>query len=304
MAVTAVCTTQVHNAEAGTSPGNSAIQASDANRAPESSPRSALAVNHCRIEQFQIDSRYQRTTTQIHVVLPSAAAPQQSSVDPASPQRRFPVIYVLPVEAGNGTRWGNAVEQICLSNLPNRHQVICVVPEFADLPWYADHPTDPAMRQESYFLNDVIPQIESRYPTVAERKARYLIGFSKSGWGAWSLLLRHPERFQAAAAFDAPMMMDAPGKYGSGPIFGTAENFAHYQITELLTKRQSELKEDPVRLVLMGDGNFTSEHQQVLKIAEDLQIPVESVTGRRREHSWGSGWLPVAAELLLPQTNQ
>jgi hypothetical protein len=56
-----------------------------------------------------------------------------------------------------------------------------------------------------------------------------LLGFSKSGWGAlFSLLLRHPDVFGKAAAWDAPLVMDSPGRHGNGDIFGTPENFEKY----------------------------------------------------------------------------
>ena len=91
-----------------------------------------------------------------------------------------------------------------------------MAPTFSHLPWYADHPTDPDIRQESYLLEVVIPFIEANYPARADRRGRLLLGFSKSGWGAYSLLLRHPDVFGKAAAWDAPLMMSEPGKYGSG----------------------------------------------------------------------------------------
>ena len=129
------------------------------------------------------------------------------------------------MEAGEGTRWGDAFAEIKKHDLHNKHNAVCVFPTFADLPWYADHPENPQLQQEAYLLHDVLPLVEKHYPV---REERLLVGFSKSGWGAWSLLLRHPDLFHRAAAFDAPMMMDAPGKYGSGPIFGTVENFRNY----------------------------------------------------------------------------
>jgi enterochelin esterase-like enzyme len=93
--------------------------------------------------------------------------------------------------------------------------------------------------------------VERTYPARAAAGGRLLLGFSKSGWGAWTLLLRHPERFAKAAAWDAPLMLDAPGKYGSGPIFGTPENFERYRLTRLV-----EASQHPVRLVIGRGRRF------------------------------------------------
>ena len=44
------------------------------------------------------------------------------------------------------------------------------------LPWYADHPTDVGIRQESYFLKVVLPFVERTYPARTERDGRLLLG--------------------------------------------------------------------------------------------------------------------------------
>ena len=139
--------------------------------------------------------------------------------------RRYPVIYVLPVEAGTENRYGDGLLEAKKLDLHNKHGVIFVAPTFSHLPWYADHPTDKTIRQESHFIKVVVPFVEKTYPLLANADGRLLLGFSKSGWGAWSLLLRHPDLFGRAAAWDAPMMMDRIGKYGNAPIFGDQSNF-------------------------------------------------------------------------------
>jgi S-formylglutathione hydrolase FrmB len=204
------------------------------------------------------------------------------------------VLYLLPVEAGESTRWGNCFDEVVKLDLHNRHRLICVFPSFSDLPWYADHPSDQNRQQEAYFLRDVIPFVESNYPACSDAHSRLLVGFSKSGWGAWSLLLRNPDTFSRAAAFDAPMMMSEPGKYGSGPIFGSAENFQKYRITSLLSQRVEILKCGPARLSLFGKGNFESEHQQLIGLMRTSGIPLEVFSDRERSHSWNSGWLEEA----------
>src|SRR5262249_30765195 len=142
---------------------------------------------------------------------------------------RYPVIYVLPVEAKNESRFGNGLLEVKKQDLHNKLKAIFVAPTFSHLPWYADHPTDASIRQESYFLKVVIPFVDKTYPTIAEARGRLLLGFSKSGWGAWSLLLRNPEMFGKAAAWDAPLMMEKPNNFGMGEIFGTQENFENYR---------------------------------------------------------------------------
>lgn len=238
----------------------------------------------------QVQSTLQAAPTLIRVLLPQ----------PYDPTLRYPVVYVLPVEAGRESRYGDGLQEILQNNLHQRHAAIFVTPTFAHLPWYADHPTDPAIRQESYFLKDVVPFIDQNYPSLAERSGRHLLGFSKSGWGAWSLILRHSDLFEKAAAWDAPLMLDQPGKYGSGPIFGSAENFAGYRIADLLAKQSANFRGSP-RLILLGYGNFRAEHEQLRPLLERLDVAYIERDGPQRVHDWHSGWVAEALELLLLQ---
>ncbi len=235
-----------------------------------------------------VESPYQAGETEIRVLLP----------DRRGAGRRYPVVYVLPVEAGTEDRYGDGLLEVRRHDLHNELGAIFVAPTFSHLPWYADHPTDPEIRQETYFLEVVVPFVESRYPARADPEGRLLLGFSKSGWGAWSLLLRHPEVFGRAAAWDAPLMLDQPGRYGSGDIFGTQANFEGYRITTLLGRHAAELR-DHERLILLGYGNFRGEHERIHDILVDLGIPHAYEDGPQREHSWGSGWVPEAARALL-----
>jgi len=207
-------------------------------------------------------------------------------------------LYVLPVEAEDGNRYGDGLVECRRHDLHNKHSLICVAPTFSDLPWYADHPTAPGIRQESYFVKVVVPFIEKTYAAVSEPEGRLLVGFSKSGWGAFSLLLRHPGIFGKAAAWDAPLMMERPNQFGMGPIFATQENFEKYQISKLLQRKASELR-TAGRLIHFGHGNFRDQHESAHILMEELGIAHEYRDGPKRKHDWHSGWLSEAVEMLV-----
>lgn len=212
---------------------------------------------------------------------------------------KYPVVYVLPVEAKSQSRYGDGLVEVKSLDLHNRFQAIFVAPTFSHLPWFADHPNDARIQQESYFTKVVIPFVERQYPAKATRDGRLLLGFSKSGYGAWTLLLRNPKLFARAAAWDAPMMMQKVGKYGNGPIYGTQANFERYRITDLLQQHAGEFADQPARLILTGVGNFVSEHVAVHKLMESLKITHVYRDMPKRKHDWHSGWVKEAVELLF-----
>jgi len=208
---------------------------------------------------YDVQSEFQAGTTQIFV-----RAPAKLKGGPLL------ALYVLPVEAHDEKRWGDARAEIAKLDIADRYGVVCVFPTFSHLPWFADHPSDPHIRQESYFLKVVLPFIERMYPVGTDRLSRALLGVSKSGWGAWTLLLRHPDLFERAAAWDAPMTMDVP-RYGMAPIAGTRENFERYRVTTLLRARAGQLGGDP-RLMLAGWDFYRDQTQGARKLLQELKV--------------------------------
>ena len=217
---------------------------------------------------------------------------------PKDTSKQLRTIYVLPVVGLDPGVWGDALDEFLKHDLHNKFQVACVFPTFSKLPWFADHPTDKTLQQESYFLKDVVGFVEQTYPVQTERRGRFLLGFSKSGWGAWSILLRHPNHFEKAAAWDAPMMMEWPSKYGSQPIFGTKENFEKYQIAKLLRDKRPYLQASS-RLILTGYGNFRDQHVACHELMQSKQIAHIYRDGPKRKHHWSTGWVAETLELML-----
>jgi hypothetical protein len=239
----------------------------------------------------RVTSEFQRGETLIRVLLP----------DQLEPGRCLPVLYLLPVEAGTEKRYGDGLIEAQRLNLANRYRLICVAPTFSHLPWYADHPSDRLIRQESYFLQVVVPSIEQRYPVAATRNGRWLVGFSKSGYGAWSLLLRNSTMFAQAAAWDAPLMQAAPDRFGMGPIYGTADNFERYRIERVLRDRAKDDHSNGRCLIHLGYGNFRDHHQRAEALLQELKLPHVYADGPKREHTWHSGWLEEAVKALATQ---
>ncbi|MGE0608087.1 MAG: alpha/beta hydrolase-fold protein [Pirellulales bacterium] len=252
---------------------------------------SAAQKNEHGFLVHRVECEFQAGTTKIHVLLPDEIAPGQ----------RLPVVYVLPVEAGEEHRFGRGLPEIARLDLHNQRKAIFVAPTFSHLPWYADHPATPTIRQESYLVEVVIPFVEMNYPAEASLQGRLLLGFSKSGWGAWSLLLRHSKLFGKAAAWDAPLMMEKMGGYGNTPIMGDEQNFQRYRVSTLLAAQADALAGEP-RLILTGYDNFRQHHRQAHALLDKLKIPHKYRDGPRCPHVWHGGWITEAVELLLEKS--
>ena len=238
--------------------------------------------------QHPVESPYQGSGTTIRVLLP----------DHFDRDKTARVLYVLPVELFDGTQCGDPLLEIRESNLHNEHQLVCVKPSFSHAPWYADHPSDPRIRQESHLLKVVVPFIDDHYCDSSNSTERLLLGFSKSGWGAFSLLMRHPDLFWRASAFDAPLAWQSPNRYGMGEIFDTQSNFDDYCISELLKPSAEKLGKAP-RLGLYGFSEFRGHHQFLHYRLMHFGIAHDYADGPRRGHRWDTGWIPEAISFLV-----
>lgn len=221
---------------------------------------------------------------------------------PASPgagQRRF--LYALPVEVGTASSFGDPVETIRLLGVSGALHLVLVVPSFSQLPWYADHPSDLTVRQESYLVDDLVPAVEALYPETPANPGpprRLLIGFSKSGVGALSLLLRHGKLFDAAAAWDAPLAkQDVSQLPGALAIFGTQASYATYAIPSALPAHAAELQ-GPARIWLGGWSGWHADMIAAHDQMTNLGIAHAWVDGPQVAHRWDSGWVQGAIEFL------
>ncbi|HEU0120174.1 MAG TPA: hypothetical protein VFQ91_06585 [Bryobacteraceae bacterium] len=230
----------------------------------------SLAFSPVSYEVETIDSPRQATANFLRIARP------------AGPSRR--TVLILPVTANISGQWGDGFYEALRLNWVKRYNVTLAAPSFSHLPWYADHPTNPKIAQESYLIQDILPRLPGKI---------LLLGFSKSGNGALTLLLRHPDRITAAAAWDAPFLLDAPGKYGSGDIYGTPENFAGYHIPSLLHKVSR-----PLKLSISGYGGFQTEVAGAHELMNRLSIAHEYDNTQKRAHHWASGWMEPAMATL------
>jgi len=273
---------------------------------PEAKVAGPVFKKEKQVWGYKVTSPYLKGENEVEVLLP----------DTFDKAKQYRVLYVLPVEPGIGGYFGDGLQEMRKADVHNRYDLICVAMAFDTVPWFGAHATDPQIRHEDHLMKVVVPLVESRCPTLGTREGRLLLGFSKSGWGAFSLILRNPGFFGYACSWDAPLMVEWPGNWGIKEHFGTQENFEKYQIPRLFEKQASLFKKR-TRLVLLGEmvfgaadspdtrGHAVLAHEKMTELGirhayrNDLKIP----------HQWKSdagpdkGWEKPAVDMLMEIAN-
>jgi len=246
-----------------------------------------------------VETEYQNDKQEIRVLLP----------DKYSKERCYRVLYVLPVEKGFDKIYGYGLGVLEQMNAHNTYDIIVVQMGFEKEPWFGDHANNTKTRQASYLKEFVVPFIEKYYSTMGTPEGRLLIGFSKSGWGAFSLIMTYPEFFGYAASWDAPMFFEQ-FHYGMKQIYGSLDQLNVYR-PDILASKQKQHFQKKTRLVLTGEkdwgrsiaapngGSHTAEMHILLEKEGIKHVYDHNI---KAPHRWDERWISPTLESLLGLT--
>jgi putative tributyrin esterase len=105
--------------------------------------------------------------------------------------QKLPVVYLLHGGDGGGFRdWSNDSD---VAKYATRN-VILVMPEGA-FSYYMNAAEKPEDRYEDYVLQDLMPDVATRFPVSDRRESRAIVGISMGGFAAIDWALKRPELF-------------------------------------------------------------------------------------------------------------
>jgi S-formylglutathione hydrolase FrmB len=150
----------------------------------------AINLHASRIDTLDVYSSGMKKNIRSLVVTPSGYY--------ANTSERYPVVYLLHGWSGDYAGWLGDAPQ--LPNLADEYQCIMVFPDGGYDSWYLDSKVDSTVRYESYIIRELLPTIEERYKTQANRAGRAICGLSMGGHGALYVAFRNTELFGAAGS--------------------------------------------------------------------------------------------------------
>jgi fibronectin type 3 domain-containing protein/predicted transcriptional regulator len=209
-------------------------------------------------------------------------------------------LYLLPVEPGLGTQYGDGIDTLRSLNAQNQYNLTIVEPTFQFDSWYADNPTDPNIQYETFMTQDLVPWVRQNLSTTGHEQ-NWLIGFSKSGIGGEDLILKHPDVYSLVASWDFPADMGTYDQFGSSSAndYGTDANFqANYRLTQAFVDAHKTPFLTKNRIWIGGYSVFGTDMSDYDALLTSEGILHSTETPTVMTHRWDSGWVQIALVAL------
>jgi len=238
------------------------------------------------------------------------------AVGPTNLEHRF--IIVLPVEQDPETTYGNGMQAFI--DLKAQSNYYCTVAEMqfqtqSNLPglnlssfFGADSDINPNVRYETLLTTLLVPWLRTNFSKTGS-EPMCIIGYSRSGLGAFSLMCRNPSVFDKMAIYQSPLTMTNWDTYDSSENFSTAANWkANYRLTDSFLDAHVAGLLDSQRIYLClstGYFCFDMHYMDAALTARGVPHYVDDPNSLTTyTHNWQSGWVTNALPwLALPRLN-
>ena len=233
----------------------------------------------------QLDSKLMGREMPYRVIVP---------IEDKGSKARYPVLYLLHGLTGHFSNWTDKTKIV---EYAARHKIIIVMPEGND-GWYSDSVSVPNDKYESYIIKELIPEIDRKYRTIADRPHRFIAGLSMGGYGSLKFGLKYPEMFSLIGSFSGALgAVNWTEKTAGGVarsidlVFGLDMEGANRRSNDIF-KMARELTPDTVKAlpyIYMACGTedfLIANNRDFLGILNEKKVPHEY-----REHPGIHDWI-------------
>ncbi len=241
------------------------------------------ASGQSRIDCSALDSQILKRSVRYCVYIPSG----YDAGTKEHPAQRYPILYFLHGLGDNEQTLFNSGGWTLLDDLRNQHKMgdfLIAAPE-GRRSFYINS-ADGSVRYSNFFLQEFMPQIESKYHMHGGRVDRAISGISMGGYGALRLGFAHPELFSAVSAQSAPLISESPQQLNLasqsgapllsvlGPVFGKPIDVRHWNENNplvLAKKNAAALRGQAIYFNCGQDDNYGFEkgaaelHEELVK---------------------------------------
>lgn len=105
------------------------------------------------------------------------------------------LVYLLHGHSANYKSWSKLAN---LQTLADQYNFIIVCPDGLKKSWYLNSPNPDSTQYESFFLDELMPTINKKYPVDPQRV--FITGASMGGFGAMWMMTKYPHLFAGAGS--------------------------------------------------------------------------------------------------------
>jgi esterase/lipase superfamily enzyme len=165
------------------------------------------------------------------------------------------------------------------------------------------------------FVQELIPHIDGKFRTIADREHRAVVGYSMGGFGAMVLPMKHPEMFSVSVPLSMSFRTDEQYKTESqsgwnnqwGKIFGGVDQSGDGRITEYYKQHCPLYQFVPENKAALSQVHWfltCGDNEEQLLVANDALHQLMRDNGYDHEYRVGEGghsssyWRPALDEAL------
>jgi len=255
--------------------------------APQDTPHVAADA---RVQDVAFHSRALNRQMQYRVIFPRSQRGGE----------KLATVYLLHGGGGNYRDWSNYAD---LSIFADK-SFLLVMPE-GHSSYYTNSATNATERYEDYIIQDLIADVESKFPVAIGRDRRAILGVSMGGFGAIKIALRHSEIFAFAGGLSPAL--DVPSRPFSirriaqwehhRSIFGWNGQAQHDNDPFVLAQSADDTQTPFLYLVCGEQEGLLTANQSFAALLQRQKIPHEfhTVPGG---HDWAQ-WRKSAKDLFV-----
>ncbi len=209
--------------------------------------------------------------------------------DEANNDTRYPVVYLLHGYGDDYKCWPERT-QPALDSLATNWGMIFVCPDGRNS-WYFDSRTDPKKQMESYFVEDLVPYIDSHYRTIADPAHRAITGLSMGGHGAMRLAIVHSDIWGNAGSTSGGVdFIPFPGNWNLADALGPYESNKDLWESSTVYSLVPTLKPGQINIIFdCGTEDFFAQvNDNLHERLKEYKIPHDYISrpGSHDHHYW------------------
>lgn len=220
------------------------------------------------------------------------------------PGQKLPVVFLLHGGNGDFRDWSHNSDAARYA----AQGLILVMPEGA-FSYFMNAAMKPKDRYEDYLVNDLISDVETRFPAAKGRENRAIVGISMGGFAAVTLALSRPELFVFVGAFSSSV--DAPRRrlnikgieewWRFRTIFGLWRSGSRKSRDPFVLVEAADPAKTPYLYLTAGDqGPLVKPNRRFASRLRELHFPFEFHT-QPGGHNWAewNAQIPGCFDSLL-----